>query len=252
MKPDCAEFIEMELRACVENTIQRLEEQDTHRPFHSALLSETALFWSRFERSFSTSFGQRVIEQISKAAAISGGADQAQTQRPTIVSLSLAQLEAIENHIRGLRNRDSGRTAAWERDIQGLAAVLPSADKQELRVISDLWWQRDGVDHFMSIKTVKPNIDQTAEAKRDLLKLKLAYPNAKVYYGLYYNPYGERRADYAWSPPKRLFNFASDETVLIGKDYWDTLGGEGFYEELLAVAARVGNDTRRRIEELVY
>ena len=250
MNPDCAALIEAEFRACVTNTIQRLEADDTHRPFHAALLSETALFWSRFERSFSTSFGQRVIEQISKAAALSGGAEDAQTQRETPVNLSVTQLNAIEDHIQELRNRHSGRSANWVNDIDGLSAIAPSAQLQSTRVISDLWWRKNGIDHFMSIKTVKPNIDQTAEAKRDLLKLKLAYPQAQVYYGLYYNPYGERKSDYVWGPPRRLFNFSTDECVLIGKDYWDTLGGAGFYEELLNIAARVGSETRRQIDEL--
>lgn len=250
LKPDCAKIIEEELRACVENTIQRLDNEDTNRPFHSALLSETALYWSRFERSFSTSFGQRVIEQVSKAAALSGGADQSDTQRITIASLSLAQLKSIEDHITSLRNRKSKRTPNWADDIKELSNIPPSTDQQEVRVISDLWWRKDGVDHFMSIKTVKPNIDQTAEAKRDLLKLKLAFPNSKVYFGLYYNPYGENRNDYAWTPPKRIFNFDTDEVVLIGKEYWDTLGGSGFYEELLEIAMRVGLDTKERIENL--
>jgi len=39
----------------------------------------------------------------------------------------------------------------------------------EHRIISDLWWFKDGINHYMSIKTVKPNIDQTAVAKQDLL-----------------------------------------------------------------------------------
>lgn len=250
MQPSCAEFIEHEFRRCIEQTIRRLKDEDTHRPFHAALLSEDALFWSRFERSFSTSFGQRVIEQISKAAAMSGGAEEAETQRATPVVLSLAQLSAIEEHIKNLRNHSSGRVASWQHDIHELASVLPSADEQRLRVISDLWWKKDGIDHFMSIKTVKPNIDQTAEARRDLLKLKLAYPNAKVYYGLYYNPYGENKADYAWGPPRKLFNFSSDESVLIGREYWDTLGGDGFYDELLQIAQKVGRETRAKIEAL--
>lgn len=102
----------------------------------------------------------------------------------------------------------------------------------------------------MSIKTVKPNIDQTAEVKRDLLKLKLADPTANVYYGLYYNPYGENKSDYAWSPPKNIFNFNTNPCILIGKEYWDTLGGIGFYEELLAIAQRVGIATIQRIQRL--
>lgn len=250
MRPDCAAFIEEELKRCVYETILRLTHEDTHRPFHKALLSETVLFWSRFERSFSTSFGQRVIEKISRAAVISGGATYAENQRATLISLSSAQLNAIEEHIASLRDRNSGKFADWKTDLEELANIQPSNDRQYLRVISDLWWKKDDLDHFMSIKTVKPNIDQTAEAKRDLLKLKLAYPNSKVYFGLYYNPFGEKREDYAWSPPKKIFNFNCDECVLIGKDYWDTLAYEGFYEELLAIAEKVGTETRLKIETL--
>ena len=102
----------------------------------------------------------------------------------------------------------------------------------------------------MSIKTVKPNIDQTAEAKRDLLKLKINDPEAQVYFGLYYNPYGENKADYAWAPPKGVFDFRNDSVVLIGRDYWDTLGGSGTYDEVLQIAQEVGVRTRHRIDQL--
>ena len=250
MRNEHVAFIEEEFRECVLNTIGRLEAEDTHRPFHAALLSEQALFWSRFERSFSTSFGQRVIEQVSRTAAIAGGARVAQTQKETTLALSSTQLAAIEEHIAGLRDGKGSTTPIWDVSLAMLGKIRPSGDTQTVRVISDLWWERDGISHYMSIKTVKPNIDQTAEAKRDLLKLKLADPKAKVYFGLYYNPYGENRTDYGWGPPKRIFDMVADECVLIGKDYWDTLGGHGFYEELLAIAARVGAETRKKIDAL--
>lgn len=250
MERQYEDFIAFELKQCVLNTIGRMEGEDTHRPFHSALLSEDALFWSRFERSFSTSFGQRVIEQISKAAALSGGAQEAQNQKITTVTLSTSQLNAIEEHISGYRTKTALRPANWATDVDELAAVVASPEKIQVRVISDLWWRKNGIDNFMSIKTVKPNIDQTAEAKRDLLKLKLAYPNANVFYGLYYNPYGESRSDYGWTPPKRIFDFDEDICVVIGKDYWDTLGGPSFYEELLAIAGRVGIETKRHVSEM--
>ena len=54
-----------EFRNCVNDTIERvMGTEQTYRPFHMALLSEDVVFWSAFERSFSTSFGQRVIEEI--------------------------------------------------------------------------------------------------------------------------------------------------------------------------------------------
>lgn len=243
-------LIEAELRNCVLNTIARLKSEDTHKPFHAALLPEQALFWSRFERSFSTSFGQRVIEQISKLAAESGGATRAETQRATQIEVPTSQLAAIDDHIAGLRDRRGSDAAGWSETLAALMSVPASTTKQDRRVISDLWWERDGINHYMSIKTVKPNLDQTAEAKRDLLKLKLAEPDARVYFGLYYNPYGETRSDYRWGFPRRIFKLDTDPCVLIGRDYWNTLGGTGFYDELLRIAERVGSETRPQIEAL--
>ena len=49
----------------VTRTIQRMKQEDTHRPFHQALLSDEIIKASRFERSFSTSFGQKAVEKIS-------------------------------------------------------------------------------------------------------------------------------------------------------------------------------------------
>lgn len=244
MEEKYKEIIADEFRNCIQGTIKRLDNEETHRPFHSALLSQDALFWSRFERSFSTSFGQRVIEQISKVAALSGGATEASNQKATTVELTSGQFGAIENHIGDLRGKRLGRPPDWNADIATVKASGSAGAKETGRVISDLWWVKDGINHYMSIKTVKPNIDQAAEAKRDLLKLKLNDPDCRVYFGLYYNPYGENRKDYAWSPPKGVFNFQNDPVVLIGKEYWDTLGGAGFYEKVLAIAEEVGAKTR--------
>lgn len=252
MKQHYEQEIASLFEACVSGTIARLSNEDTHRPFHAALLSTEALFWSRFERSFSTSFGQSVIEKISRIAALAGGASEAENQRVTTVSLTEGQWQAVDHHMGALRERRLGRPPAWMTDKADVldAGQLGSQTIKTGRVISDLWWRKDGIDHFMSIKTVKPNIDQTAEAKRDLLKLQLHNPKCRVFFGLYYNPYGAQRQDYAWSPPKGVFDFQHDQVVLIGKSYWDTLGGVGFYEEVLAIAQACGQRTRALIGQL--
>ena len=178
------------------------------------------------------------------------GATQVENQRQTQVLLSSAQLAAIDAHISKLRTGQLGRATDWTQDLREIEGNRIAEAHDESRVISDLWWFKNGIHHYLSIKTVKPNIDQTAEAKRDLLKLKLHDPQAKVYFGLYYNPYGEHRSDYAWSPPMRVFDFLHDEVVLIGRDYWDTLGGVGTYDAVLDIAKRVGQETRPLIESL--
>jgi hypothetical protein len=96
--------------------------------------------------------------------------------------------------------------------------VKPSGTIHESRVISDLWWNKNDTDYFMSIKTVKPNIDQTAVAKKDMLMLKVDNSSCGVYFGLYYNPYGKDKTSYAHNPPMGIFDFRHDNVVLIGKD----------------------------------
>src|SRR5689334_34786 len=181
-----------EFDECISNTIIRLKNEDTYRPFHSALLSEDALFWSRFERSFSTSFGQRAIQEISRLAALAGGAKECNILRETSVSLKANQLSAINDHVTKIRGGNLSKPVNWARDLREIREASRGRSKiRVVRVISDLWYVRNRINHYISIKTVKPNIDQTAEAKRDLLKLRLGQPNCKVFFGLYYNPYGE-------------------------------------------------------------
>jgi hypothetical protein len=250
MKKEYEEIVANEFLKCVKDTITRLDNAETHRPFHAALLSDDALFWSRFERSFSTSFGQRVIEQISRIAALAGGATDAANQKDTNVTLSDIQFSAIESHISSIREGRLGRAPNWNSDLSAVTVDSVNGNPVTTRVRSDLWWVKNGINHYMSIKTVKPNIDQTAEAKRDLLKLKLYDPNCQVYFGLYYNPYGEHRQDYMWNPPKGVFDFNNDPVVLIGKEYWDNLGGVGFYEEVLTIAEEVGVKTKLLVGQL--
>lgn len=114
-----------------------------------------------------------------------------------------------------------------------------------------MWWNKDGIDNYMSIKTVKPNIDQTAVAKQDCLHLVMANPNCNAYFGLPYNPFGENREDYSFNPPMGIFDFRHDPVVLIGADMWDTVGGEGCYNEILEIANQVGIETKEKISRLL-
>ncbi len=245
------ELIADEFRNCVKGTITRvLETEQTYRPFHTALLSEEAVFWSAFERSFSTSFGQRVIEEIARLVALSNGATYAKRQVETIVQIDVAYEAAIHEEMRLLRGRNRTLAYAWQPTLQRVLKARPTGDTVKIRVISDMWWYKNGVDNYISLKTVKPNIDQTAVAKEDCLHLTVADPNCNAYFGLPYNPYGECKEDYAHNPPMRIFDFRHDPVVLIGKEMWDTIGGDGCYEELLDIAAEVGAETRRTIAKM--
>lgn len=240
--------IKNEFKKCVDGTIERIESgKQTYRPFHAALLSDDVLYWSAFERSFSTSFGQRTIEKLAEIVAHSDGAEEVKRQKQTYVTIDSGYEEAIHNHINKLRNNIPGYKHDWTSSLNEIMSAKQTGIKKEIRVISDIWWKKQGIDNFISLKTVKPNIDQTAVAKEDCLHLKLGIPNCNVYFGLPYNPYGEDRTSYKHNPPKQIFDMCSDPVVLIGKDMWDTIGGDGCYEELLEIAQEVGQETKEEI-----
>lgn len=244
------ELIAKEFTNCVDGTITRIfSNEQTYRPFHKALLSDDVLFWSGFERSFSTSFGQRVIEEIAKIVALSNGASQAMRQKVTLIDIDEAYDLAIKNHIQKLRDNKTN-VRDWESTLHEINSVHKAGKMVSLRVISDMWWEKDGINNFISLKTVKPNIDQTAVAKQDCLHLSLGIKNCNTYFGLPYNPYGEEKASYAFNPPMGIFDFHNDSVILIGKEMWDTIGGNGCYEELLAIASEVGKETKKKIENL--
>jgi hypothetical protein len=240
---------------CIRNTVSRInartdEREANNNPFQNLLLPKEAIFWSRFERSFSTSFGQRAVETISKYVALATGAEAASTQKVVDYSLAEGELNNIANHIDALRNNVLGRAPNWDSDFQ-LVQVPNPVRSRIVRSNFDLWYQREGIDHYLTIKTVKPNIDQTATAKQELLRIKTAFPDCRAYFGMYYNPYGEDRVLYDHSPPFKIFNMREDSVVLIGRDYWDTVGCPGTYEEVLAITNGVSEEARRIMEKYI-
>lgn len=232
----------------VEDTIERLKNNEqTLRPFHEKLLTKNILTASSFERSFSTSFGQRTLEQLPVLVAKDKGY-LAENSRRTTGLVYVSQMDEINKICEDLRNRDSKRIKNWSQEMNSIIS-LNEGKKTHIAVISDLWIKKNNQECFYSLKTVKPNIDQTEKAKNDMLKLKALNSNYEVYFALAYNPYGENKSDYSWNQPFTIFDMHNDPCVLIGKEYWDSIGGLGTYEELLDICSEVGVVTRKLLEE---
>lgn len=226
---------------CVSRTIDRIKDDDSFRPFHEALLTKEILKASQFERSFSTSFGQGAIEDISKIVA-EGNGFTATKQYELQIDVTKSALDECERILSSLRSGDAQPN--WAKEVARVTA-LQKGDRETRRIIADLHLLSPaGKEIFLTIKTVKPNLDQTQEAKRLMLNLKAHDSKFDTYLGLYYNPSGENQADYSWTVPNKVFNMRQDPCVLIGAPYWDFLGGEGTYQELLEIFGHVGAETR--------
>jgi hypothetical protein len=234
------------LNKCIEGALMRTKKKKSFRPFHTALLTEELVNVSAFERSFSTSFGQGPIEEISNLIALENGYET-KRQKDTLVNVFKGAIDEIERTLSSLRGGE--KKPNWLQEVSKINAYK-KGDTVVRRVISDLWLKKDGVETFISIKTVKPNLDQTEKAKKDMLLLKADDEDNEVFFGLFYNPGGEERLDYNWNVPSKIFDMKKDPCVLIGKDYWNHLGGIGTYDKLIDVFEEVGDETRAKIKNL--
>lgn len=227
----------------IERTSKKLKEDKSPKPFHTALLTEDIVRISSFERSFSTSFGQGPVERISELVAIENGFE-AQRQKESLLNLFKGAVDEVERISSALRA--GNQKPNWSKEIQTLAA-FNKGDTVVRRVISDLWLKKNDQEFFFSIKTVTPNLDQSEIAKKDMLLLKAENPDFQTFFALYYNPHGLKRADYRHNFPMKMFDMHRDACVLIGKDYWDFIGGTGAYEGLLEIFAEVGEQTKKTL-----
>ena len=247
MREEVVEEIEAILMACVKGAMDRthkkLETGKSHKPFHNALLTDDIVRVSSFERSFSTSFGQGPIEKISELIARENGFETAR-QKETMVNLYKGAVDEVERICSALRN--GGQKPHWAKEVQAISSFT-KGDTVVRRVISDLWLKKDSIEHYISIKTVTPNLDQSEIAKKDMLLLKAENSEYRTLIGLYYNPQGKLRTDYNHSFPMKIFNMHKDECVLIGEDYWNYLGGKGTYEKLLTIFSEVGRETKESL-----
>ncbi len=105
--------------------------------------------------------------------------------------------------------------------------------------------------YLFDIKTAKPNISNFKDFKRTLLEWIAIYlykkPEAKVHslIAIPYNPY-EPKPYERWTL-KGMIDL--ERELKVAEEFWDFLGGEGAYQELLDCFERVGIEIRPIIDK---
>lgn len=245
-------------RMTVENPFKE-DEIETNNPFGYRLVPIEVWKGSKFERSFVSSLGKRIFEKI--ACIIAEGTDSiAINEYRKELTINTWRLEKIDDLIMQQRSsrindlRERNLTPDWEREVNKILS-LDNPRYETVDVLFDVYIRRrDGREEYYSFKTVKPNLDQTEIAKRNMLRLISAenvdYSMTATYFALPYNPAGEGNSysNAGHSYPYRLFRMDDDPCVLIGSKLWNKIGeNENCYDELLGIFEKVG----RRYEQLI-
>ena len=213
------------------------------KPFHAALIPIEVLRISAFERGLVTRLGTS-FEECAKLIALDHhrGAKRGYELKGAISADALAEIErqvAMFEHVAsGGSARPSLSSLISNVVDANRSGNLISRDKKV-----DLFVQaHNGEEFYFEMKTVKPNKDQCLRITQSILQIHalcdMPRPRVKSYLALPYNPFGNSRNDYKWTYPRNYMPF--DEAVLIGKEFWNIIGGETCYEELLEIYQYVG------------
>lgn len=227
-----------------------LSDEDSSKPFQYALFTKKGYLAKGFIHGCETALGNW-HESIAKIIASD--------------NFKIATKLQGANKLKGRITREAQRKS--ENIISELDSVIREPDhKSEAKEIFDasqkgkqfeeriqtvdLYLEKDsGEEIYFEIKGPKPNKNEMRAAKRDLLEIYAMKASenkkVKIYLGMYYNPYFPKEYE-RWTCLK-FFDKGGD--FLIGKDFWDFLGGEGTYELLIKIYERVGEEIRPVLEK---
>ena len=212
-------------------------------PFHRLFFDEVALVAFKQERSLVTKMGQRLYPDLAKCIA-QEHYSQVNLEQEIRGRLNKATVNAIEEIVRELRagQRQPNRAREVEEIIR--ASSIKGDEEIEVRLIADLYI---GDFHkgpfFAEIKTPVPNLDICAQTKHKILTFIALFHEGQPqsWLGFPYNPF-LTRASYRHSFTKKIMDLQND--VLIAEEFWDEIGGEGTFDQMLAIIEGVGNEIR--------
>lgn len=219
------------------------------KPLYSALVPDEIFKGSHFERRFVTPFGKAwerfalVVAKEAHSTCIMG-----HSITGNIPGERLQRIQQVLDDLEHSKKGDKKITPNWDAE---LAYILEGKGNPiAVTVMCDIYIDSNetGKKYAFELKAPLPNSDQTKVSKEKMFKL-LAMEPLQVdyaYFALPYNPYGAKE-NYDWAFPKRWFNMLNDKSVLIGDEFWDLIGGEGTYANLIEIVNTLGVTYRDRI-----
>lgn len=227
-----------------------LSDEDSSKPFQYALFTKKGYLAKGFIHGCETALGNW-HETIAKiiAAENFAVAKKLQGQNKLNGKVTREAQRTVENILSDLDSVK--REPNCNSELEEIFNASQKNEEAELRTQTvDLYLEKkDGEEIYFEIKGPKPNKNEMRAAKRDLLEIyaiKAAEgKRVKIYLGMYYNPYHPEEYQ-RWTCLK-FFN--KGENFLIGKDFWDFLGGNGAYEELIDIYEKVGEAVRPILDQ---
>jgi type II restriction enzyme len=218
-------------------------------PFHYRLLGRDRMALFSFIHSLNTTFGTSIFEPVAETLA---SLRFPVAQKQFVVGDTISEQAQLEiQHI--MNELTIGKSPNKLEEIERIRKVATLGRVNKLKTVKvDLFVKdNNGAIHLFDLKTVKPNISNFKDFKRTLLEWVAIYlskhPDANIhsYIAIPYNPY-EPKPYERWTLKGML---DLDNELKVAEEFWDFLGGDGAYTELLKCFERVGIELRPEIDE---
>lgn len=244
------ENIKDTLKNSLRNKFANHNPEPASMPFHTRLLGKDRLALYQFIHSLNTNFGTTIFEPVALALA-SSRFKSASSQQIAGKIISSEAHRVIQN----IMDELSTATITPDKlnEVEAIRLVCNKGEmknvkltKVDIKLISS-----DDTIYYFDLKTAKPNAGGFKEFKRTLLEWVAATlaenPTANVqsFIAIPYNPY-EPNPYSRWTMRGML---DLDNELKVAKEFWDFIGGEGAYEDLLDCFEQVGIEMRDEIDK---
>lgn len=244
------ELIEKTILNSLRNKFKTYNPEPAYMPFHTKLLGKDRLALYSFIHSLNTNFGTTIFEPVAVALGESNFkvAKRQVKAGHRISTKALFEIQKIMDELTAANIKPN--------KINEIEIIRKVCQQGEIRNVNptvvDVYFEDKNDEIFLfDLKTAKPNKGGFKEFKRTLLEwiaiILAENPNANVntLIAIPYNPY-EPKPYSRWTMAGML---DLEYELKVAEEFWNFLGGEGTYEELLNCFERVGIEMREEIDD---
>jgi hypothetical protein len=249
VKSVIAQLMDGVLRKVLETDPFVKEKHHTAKPLYAALVPDEIFKGSHFERRFVTPFGgvwEKLTDVVAKVHH--GHCSKGHTVHGLVNDGRLKRIQEVLNRLEHSKKGKIKTKPDWNSEVDYI--LQGTGEKIATAVVCDIFINSSETNkkYAFELKAPLPNSDQTKVSKEKMFKLLAMEPKQVdfAFFALPYNPYGAKK-DYAWSFPQRWFNMHTDESVLIGDEFWTLVGGLGTYEKFITEINLLGTEYKYRI-----
>jgi len=252
LKQEQKKYIEDVIINCLRQKFQTYKPETNNMPFHYRLLGKDRMALYSFIQSLNTTFGTSIFEPVAIALAKD---NFKRIEKQFVIGDTISK--GIQNIIQDIMNKlTTGTLPNKNKELQLIRKNAKIGKINKMKTVKvDLYLEAYNEEqYFIDLKTVKPNISNFKDFKRTLLEwVGIALtnnPKAKVnsIIAIPYNPY-EPEPYQRWTIKGMLDD---KHELMIGKEFWDFLGGVDAYEDLLNCFENAGIILRPEIDEYFY